>query len=541
MNNHKKPLFHSFFIVIVFFLLPALFYAGLITNFNFNLLAYEDYWKAYNELALSILDGRLNISMESVGPEGLYYEDKIYMYYGFFPTILRLILAPFIDLNTIPLGKLSVWIMTTLGASALQYAILFSTAADKHHTRDIRAFVILLGYSLLIWFGSAYFIIAQKGNILHEPYAAMLMVSSIFIAVVWHDIFRTLEKPLYRLALYALIAAFSLHTRQTIAISLYAATIVLIFASTLDVHHSKTKSYNVFNFQFVSQLFKTSYVPLLILGASGIVLLTLNYLRFGEFWNIAGGQWGYARAEKVHTASLCSAMLTDTSRFEIARILPNLHFYINTNIPLHNNWINDLGLGYIRKEWPFSYLKFLWIGSLFIFIYFVLLLIYTNIKDGIKNNYKLNLLFLSLMIGPLLLLSYLTVAFRYVADLWPPVMLAFLFTYQHLSRLHNHPLYNRYYKFVLPLFILVISLNLYRSWFIYTKYPDNSNLYEKGMPSVEILERLRNPPEKEWDIERCIKEYDITCSVSNTEKQQYSDCRFGRFRLRSQSQDFQPE
>jgi len=540
MTSPENTLITRAITVIIFFITPSVIYAGLITNFSFNLFTYEDYWKAYNELAQSMLDGRLDVSMEAVGPEGQYYKDKVYMYYGILPALLRVLVSPFFDLNTVPLGNLSVWLMTTLAAASLQYTLLLKNPATINKQWNRHSVTLLLFYSTLIWFGSAYFIIIMKGNLLHEPYAATLMVSSFFIAVVWKDIFLDRRNPNYLLVIYACLAALSLHTRQTVAISLYTSTVLLIFLATTEKYkHQFGYKYHVW--PYLRQLIITGYKPLIILGISGIALLLLNYARFDEFWTLNGGDWGYTRADLKHTATVCSRLLTDSPQFDFQRILPNLHFYLFGNFPLHNEWIQNLGLGYVRKEWPFALLKFLWLGNLFIFSYFIILIVKNTVTLGFKEMHDINLMTFSLSISTLLLLSYLTITFRYVADLWPLFMFAYLISFRHLIELQQNSLFRKYFNLITVLLILVLCVNLYRSWYVYSRYATSSNLYEDGMPSNDILERLKNPPKSEWDIKKCIEEYDIKCSVSNTEKQQFSDCRFGRFRLRSQSQDFQPE
>lgn len=304
-------------IIFFFFIIPSLLYAGLITHFTFDFFAYDHLWKAYNALALSILNGTLDVPYEAIGRESLYYNDKVFFYYGYFPVLLRLILAPFVDLNTTSLARISVWLMTTIGAASLQYALIFySRPKDSTLQWDFLSKTKLIMLSLIVWFASAHFIIVQRGMIYHEPYAAMLMLSSLFLVLVYRDIFWDFKSRQYQLVIYALLAALCVHTRQTIAISLYFGVIILIIMKTLDTVNSKKNHAQSIHLKlYFSELIRNAYKPLLVLFLGGSLLLFLNYLRFDDLFAMTKGQYGYQRAGEWISHRVCGSYITGASRF----------------------------------------------------------------------------------------------------------------------------------------------------------------------------------------------------------------------------------
>jgi len=329
-------------IIFYFFIIPSVLYAGFITHFSFDFFGYDHLWKAYNALALSIMNGALDVSYEAVGRESFYYNDKVYFYYGYFPVLLRLTLAPLVDLETVSLARISVWLMTTIGAASLQYALIFCSR-PKYSTLpwDFSDKTKLILLSLIVWFGSAYFIIVQKGMIYHEPYAAALMLSSLFIVLVYKDIILDFDSRRYRLVLYAVLAALCVHARQSIAISLYIGVIILIVMMTIDTVSSRKESGNNIQLKtYINEFIKNGYKPLFVLFLGGALLLLLNYLRFDDFFALAKGHYGYTRAGEGFTPRVCGAHITGAGGFEIGRIIPNLIYYANGGRFFHARFID---------------------------------------------------------------------------------------------------------------------------------------------------------------------------------------------------------
>ena len=491
-------------IIFYFFIIPSLLYAGIITHFTFDFFAYDHLWKAYNALALSIMNGTLDVPYEAIGRESLYYNDKVYFYYGYFPVLLRLILAPFIDLNTVTLARVSVWLMTTIGAASLQYALIFYSRPKNSTLQwDFISKTKLIILSLMVWFGSAYFIIIQKAMIYNEPYAAMLMLSSVFLVLVYRDIFWDFKSRQYRIILYALLAALCVHSRQTVAVSLYMAVIILIIMMTIDTVNSKKNNdqknqLKIYFYEFI----KNGYKPLLVIFLGGALLLLLNYLRFDDLFAMTKGQYGYSRAGAEISPRICGVYITAAGRFEIGRIIPNLIYYAIGGTYTHNQLIDYLGLGYVRKE--YGGIQFIWLWSSVLIAF--LLVLWTLSRDLIFARTDKTILTFSLLVAffvsAFILLSYTTITIRYMADLWLPLGFSLLiFSQKWLFENKSRTNYLWY------LLLVSITVNVAYSSYIYTKHKDwELSTTENKLPSKKLVEKLYNPkPHTENKAEACKK------------------------------------
>ena len=165
------------------FLVPAfcaLVLVGLCTNWTFNLFAPQFLWKAYNYYFLAMIDGRLNISPEAIGKEGGYFNGKAYMYYGLLPALARVVLYPFVDLSHTPTSLFFVILFTLVGLAFLQTEVNRKLFSNEKYT-DGPKLLLWLTTTIVLWLGSATFIISQNGTIYHEPYAASLCIFNIFL------------------------------------------------------------------------------------------------------------------------------------------------------------------------------------------------------------------------------------------------------------------------------------------------------------------------------------------------------------------------
>jgi len=463
-------------------------------------------WEAYNALALSIMNGTLDVPYEAIGRESYYYNDKVYFYYGYFPVLLRFILAPFVDLNTVNLARISVWLMTTIGAASLQYALIFySRPKNSTLPWDLISKIKLILMSFIIWFGSAHFLIVQKGVLVHEPYAAMLMLSSLFLVLVYRDVFWDFKSRQYQLVLYALLAALCVHTRQTVALSLYSGVIILIVLKTIDtIRANKINDQKNFIKIFFYEFINNAYKPLLILFLGGALLLVLNYLRFDDLFAMTKGEYGFNRFGEEVSPRACGSYITGAGRFEVGRIIPNLFYYAIGGNNIHARFIDYLGLGYVRIAFHDIRFIFLW-SSLLIAFLFVSWKLIRNLIYARSIEVIVTFCFLvALTISLLLILSYTTITVRYMADLWLPIGFTFLiFSKKWLFENKSHTNYLWY------LMLISIIVNIAYSTHVYTDYKRWH--LKSGSPGKEVVEKLYNPPAKmsKEDKDKACKKYNF--------------------------------
>jgi hypothetical protein len=400
----------------LFFVAPAIVYLLVITQGSGNLLAPDELWKAYNEYALSLLNGKLTVSAEAIRAEGLYLDGKVYMYYGILPAVLRIPLVPFLDLATVPVARLLVFIQALIAAGATQFILL------KIHQRGRQTQLDLLGlivFSLAAWFASGPWFLVQAAPLYNEPFVSGLMLVCLFAAMAFSDL--ELRKALPgagRLLVYGLLAALCIHARQTMAISLVAATIVLV---------AWPRPQEGWQSWLVGSIVR-GLPAMLLIGVSGIVYLWLNHVRFGAAgsgWQITGYGWYLIQGDTERFRAF-----TELGQFDVRRMLPNAMVMLVGGDTLHQALIQKLGLIFVRLEPPLPRLVFTWAAALL----FALWGLRTVFGGGVKRALTRPSLWLAgcFLICALLQLAYATVTFRYHVELWPVVLWLFFYGYRGL-------------------------------------------------------------------------------------------------------------
>jgi len=401
------------------FLFPfslALLIVGLSTNWTFNLFAPQFLWKAYNYYFLSIVRGSLDVPVEAIGREGGYFNGKAYMYYGMLPALARVLLYPFLDLTQTPTSLFFVMLFTFLGLGILQRQInrvLLSSSTSLFSSSSINWFTV----TLVTWLGSATFVISQNGTIYHEPYAASLCLFNVYLATLIKDRFFQEGKGSHSTILYALIAALAIHTRMPTALALYLVTGLILLVVTYKTNKASQK--NLFRIPLIA--IKNHPLSIVVLFLGGLSILILNWLKYDNPFSFMGGNYGYFFFEGF-TERRCD--LIPTGEFSsVLRAIANGYIYLTGDWERHGSLIRLFETGYGRWELPVEPLGLLWLLPLTFFV----ITIFKLVSKGLHTTYLMLLLGLLLMsAGALFQLVYPTIAHRYIAELWPPLGVSFV-------------------------------------------------------------------------------------------------------------------
>lgn len=413
------------FAMIIFAILTV----GMATQWTFDLFQPQFLWKAYNHYFLSVLEGHLDIPVESIGREGGYFNSKAYMYYGALPLIVRALLHPFVDLSQTSISYFSVLLFTLIGLVALQISLTkaYLRRVDSSNPLLMWSFI---GMSSLIWFGSATFMISQNGTLYHEPYAVGLCLVNIYFALLIKDNFFLKNDTHISLLPYAILAGLCIHARMPTALSLYLVTGILILLQSYRVRHSLSKKINVLT--VVLQSFRSFWHVIMVLGLFGLSILWLNYAKYGNPLSFMGGNYGYYFLEGF-SERRCNLVPTNALS-DYVRIIPNIAVYLTGSEQLHWSLSWHLATGFGRKEMPLAPLLLLWPLLLVCFVY-VLFALIKNIKQTV--NKLLLAALLALCVGAFFQLKYPTITHRYIAEFWPPLFICLLFTWAQLLRLSS--------------------------------------------------------------------------------------------------------
>jgi hypothetical protein len=401
------PIQNRLLVALGFFILPAILYVGLITRFTFGLFDPTYGWQAYNYFALALADGRQAIPAEVIAGEGLYINGQVFMYYGALPAALRLPLIAFVDLRHVPVSNFLVSIMLIAGQWAMQVAILRIFIANGRTTVWADRFMLVL-VSTASWFMSGPFLIAQNANFYHEPYAAAVMLTGFYLALLSDDLLVRKRRPAgSRLLVYAILAGLSVFTRQTCAVGLYAVTLALLLPEWPALRTETGKT--------IRETIRRAFLPLLLLFLFGIGFIAMSYFRTGAF----GSSWtveNYGYYILGNNRPRLRTMIDQ--QFSAIRIIPNTIYFLFGGQILREKLILDWGGGLV--------VTFGWAVRWAIYAAVPLIMAVAGqvcIVRRLRARQPLAVLValcaLGLLLTMLIIFAYGTTQYRYNSEAWP--------------------------------------------------------------------------------------------------------------------------
>jgi hypothetical protein len=465
------------------FVLPAFVYALVITRGSLNLFDDEYGWQAYNAYALALANGRTDVPLEAIGAEGFIIDGRVYMYYGMLPAFARWLLMPFLDLEETPVSLLMTWLFCTIGAGALQAAVLRIYWSIGRRTPAAKG--LLLAASLGVWLGSGPWLAVQNGNFYHEPFAAGLMLAGIAIYLLVDDaVLQARMPPVRRLCLYALLAGLAVFTRQTMAVSLYALALALIVAPILIEGWSRAR---------VLLVIRRAVLPIAILAAFGVAYIWTNLVRFdGDSYPMESyGYYILFDSLKDTTQYFADKFrrlesMESVGRFHLVRIVPNLIYYLIGGADFRTELIERLGGGYtIAFGHPVRLLLAWAVPLLFAFAGFWGSLA----RPG--RLYRLALV-AAVGTGGLLQLAYATASYRYATEFWPIIVLLLcLGLAWALRKLSETSAGTRAASAVLIAAVAMVGYNIQFSPDLEKDFPDREGSLQQPMPPqlTRLVER----------------------------------------------------
>jgi len=209
------------------FVIVQVVFIWMVTHGTWKVFAPESFGQFYGYQAQSILQGRLDVPLEAIGPEAFICNGKYYGYFGLTPSLLRIpLLIVFPEkLNNFSRAFMILWSGVTLLAS---YLILLSSLAwlRKGKAKAYLSPSLIFCFLLAVGLGSTNIFLASKGFIYHEANlcAVALALSAIFF------IFKFCLTLRVNLLFGALLAAsFSFLSRPIAGLSAMACLLFFCF------------------------------------------------------------------------------------------------------------------------------------------------------------------------------------------------------------------------------------------------------------------------------------------------------------------------
>ena len=258
------------------------YYMLLLTNGDFRPFRPEFLGLAFNSQFLNMLQGAFNVDPLAIGLEAFVRDGKVYTYFGIFPSLLRGVFAPFVDLQHTDVSRASC-IAATLVVAVFQvkmFRVARVRLVGDPKTNDLYVFVLL---SLLL--GGPQIFLLAAAPIYHEPILWAAAFCSIFNYFLLSCAFDGSPIRVRRFAVMALLAGVCLITRATEGIALYLALSILLAQAWTRAARSGcepdagkwcrgTGDWALSRWSIL--------VPLLILIIFGLAQLGINHARWGD-------------------------------------------------------------------------------------------------------------------------------------------------------------------------------------------------------------------------------------------------------------------
>lgn len=409
----------------------------------------------YNAYFYRLLEGRFDLPLRMLALEGHYSADGTgILYHGIAPLLTRLVLHPFVALNTFPTAAFSVWLWAVVGTAFYHLAVF--QVIRKYAGQISLRWVMLT--ALAVWICSPGFLLSINPVLYHEPisiaYAAMaiavyLMIRCALFGMAWR----------YAVIPAALLAGVLLHARPHLAVGLYAGVVMMI---ALALWGDARRAW------------APALVSIVILGLVGLSFLQFNTARFGSATAAHGQiatadkgspvQYGPVFLDENSAISERLLVFSEHGRFHPWRVLPNTALYLFDFPPtsadpsggpiatLHRKVTEGVsGYGFI--EAPRFGMLFMWPAWIVVMV--------AGLGAGrprISGNFRAVPLLVTTGIAAALMLAYPTVAFRYRFDVWPFVMALCLLSLPGLIRRFGPGLVQNTRAFLLSLLVVLFGV-----------------------------------------------------------------------------------
>jgi hypothetical protein len=252
--------------------------------------------------------------------------------------------------------------------------------------------------------------------------------------------------------------------------------------------------------------------PLLILFVFGICLLSINYLRFDNPFALSAGT---NAASLIETSRERICGYQQSGQFNLLRLIPQFLFYMNGDYSVYRDISDWLGLGFVRTEHPHAILVQMW-GLAFISLLVMVYVAANRMTSLTVRRLMIGSFMIIALLSTIIILSYVTVTIRYIADVWMPFGLAVMWGYGYLTINANRVFEYRLYSATLTSLILTVMLvltylpiqfaiNNYKFMHIqFVRLTGNieREKHEQYKPNPEVLEMIRNPLKRPY-VEPC--------------------------------------
>ena len=403
-------------LVFVCFCLAGSFaYLAILTNGSFDMGARETLDRAYDAYAQTLLAGRLDVSRDVIGNEGFYVDDKVYLYYGILPALLRL---PFLLVGMASPGpRLFVWIEAAAAATLfhLTLARILAATCPPIGKPGNGAFALMAG--IAAWIASPCLLLVSNASIYHEPIGVALVCTGGIFLLLSGPIASALggqvsQLSTARLTAIATLAGLSLHARPTLAVGLFLLTGLLCLWTLAD---PRAEEHGLLG--RLLHAVRKSFLPGTMLAIAIAAFMFINWLRFGDPMS-AGPLRYYGYYLFLEGNSPRMQTFFEQGRFQALRLIPNALVHAFGAYQVHEPLTKLLRIGVLRLESPLHGMLLIWAPVVIMSVFG------TGHLIGLLRRRRICGLWLAgigitLAVSLVIMLCYSTVTLRYKFEMWP--------------------------------------------------------------------------------------------------------------------------
>ncbi|MFN3230546.1 MAG: hypothetical protein ACE363_00145 [Alphaproteobacteria bacterium] len=400
----------------------ALVYLFILSNGTWNLFVGEWMGLVYSDYLLAILDGRLDIKQELIQHEGFYADDgRVYTYFGVLPAFLRVLWMPFVDLATVDVSRPTLWILLCLSALLSQWLVWRVYRTVPTVGASVASATLIIVLWVFLWFAGPTMLLSANASVYHQPIIVSYLLSLIYLWVLLDAGAAQGRIRAGLLPWLALIAGLAVHTRPTLAIGLYAATVGLC---ALEFYRLYTEADAAAPQQRLWAATKSVVLgpialTMIIMLIAGLLVFFLNWVRWGDPMMTAPMD-RYGSRLFLDPDPERYGSIDELGSFSWRRIPANVLLYLVPLLELHERLASMFSAGYIRKELPVPGILSIWILPLLLVVRFG-----RSGKAPVQTS-QFRVVVAGFLIVVLMTLAFQTITFRYWVDLWPALFILLL-------------------------------------------------------------------------------------------------------------------
>lgn len=372
----------------------------------------------YNAYYYRLIDGRFDLPLRMLRIEGHYTADGVgIMYHGIAPLLTRVLLDPFVALNSFPTASFSIWLWAVTGTGFYHLSVfqVMRKYAGDRSDYPVVLWTVLAGVAA--WLCAPGLFLSANAVLYHEPisiaYAAMAI--AVFIMLRCALFGMPVRRALVPLALLAVVL---IHSRPHLAVGLYAGIVLLIVLAIWRRSEGVKLS---------------AVISLAILGLAALSYLQLNTLRFGSATAVHGGLEDTAAGEVVQFGPVYfgtdyattgrGVAFREHGSFHPWRIVPNFVVYafdhpsIALQVDAAHLAVTEQWSGWGKIENPRFGMFFVWT-----FWFLAMCASLFAARPRFAGGIAALPLLATTGITAIMMLSYVTLAYRYRFELWPFMM-----------------------------------------------------------------------------------------------------------------------